>query len=89
MLSRSSLIFLQRIDPIKDFENIGNIPCARSSLLYGIGGGAGIGAVRFLSSRRKAGETGRAERTRDWLSGKLGNRSFHSNIYIYMVSMLA
>ncbi|OCF41376.1 hypothetical protein I317_04767 [Kwoniella heveanensis CBS 569] len=41
-----------RIRPKEDFENIGKIPCARNSLLYGIAGGAGIGAVRFLGSRR-------------------------------------
>ncbi|WVF70777.1 hypothetical protein IAT40_005571 [Kwoniella sp. CBS 6097] len=43
---------LRRIRPKEDFENIGKIPCARNSLLYGIAGGAGIGAVRFLGSRR-------------------------------------
>ncbi|WVQ97136.1 hypothetical protein IAU59_004246 [Kwoniella sp. CBS 9459] len=43
---------LKRIRPKEDFENIGKIPCARNSLLYGIAGGAGIGAVRFLGSRR-------------------------------------
>ncbi len=31
-----------------DFKNIGKIPCARSSFLYGIGGGATVGALRFL-----------------------------------------
>ncbi|KAK8865838.1 hypothetical protein IAR55_000986 [Kwoniella newhampshirensis] len=43
---------LKRIRPLEDFENIGKIPCARNSLLYGIAGGTGIGAVRFLGSRR-------------------------------------
>ncbi|CAG8551670.1 14814_t:CDS:2 [Funneliformis mosseae] len=32
----------------QDFENIGKIPCARKSFLYGIGGGATIGSLRFL-----------------------------------------
>ncbi|GFZ52380.1 hypothetical protein JCM24511_10153 [Saitozyma sp. JCM 24511] len=43
---------LQRVDVARDLENIGQIPCARNSLLYGIAGGAGVGAVRFISSRR-------------------------------------
>ncbi|KAK6905505.1 hypothetical protein I203_106334 [Kwoniella mangroviensis CBS 8507] len=43
---------LARIRPKEDFENIGKIPCARNSLLYGIAGGAGLGAVRFLGSRK-------------------------------------
>ena len=42
----------QRIDVVHDFENIGSIPCARTSLLYGIAGGSGVGAVRYLGSRR-------------------------------------
>ena len=42
---------LQRLNVRRDLENIGSIPCARTSLLYGIGGGAGIGAVRYLSLR--------------------------------------
>ncbi|WWD17977.1 hypothetical protein CI109_102423 [Kwoniella shandongensis] len=41
-----------RIRVVEDLENIGKIPCARNSLLYGIAGGAGVGAVRFLGSRR-------------------------------------
>ncbi|KAG8754985.1 hypothetical protein FRC12_011033 [Ceratobasidium sp. 428] len=28
------------------------MPCARESLLYGIGTGAGVGGIRYLSSRR-------------------------------------
>ncbi|WVN85859.1 uncharacterized protein L203_101011 [Cryptococcus depauperatus CBS 7841] len=43
---------LSRINPKHDFENIGQVPCARKSLLYGIAGGAGLGAVRFLGSRQ-------------------------------------
>ncbi|EAL22171.1 hypothetical protein CNBC3090 [Cryptococcus deneoformans B-3501A] len=35
---------LRRIDPRQDLENIGKIPCARNSLLYGIAGGVGVGA---------------------------------------------
>ncbi|ODN84329.1 hypothetical protein L202_00303 [Cryptococcus amylolentus CBS 6039] len=41
-----------RIKPKNDLENLGKMPCARNSLLYGIAGGTGIGAVRFLGSRR-------------------------------------
>nr|KIR48882.1 hypothetical protein I312_01952 [Cryptococcus bacillisporus CA1280] len=33
-----------RINPKQDLENIGQIPCARNSLLYGIAGGVGVGA---------------------------------------------
>ncbi|KIR30364.1 hypothetical protein I307_03473 [Cryptococcus deuterogattii 99/473] len=33
-----------RINPKQDLENIGKIPCARNSLLYGIAGGVGVGA---------------------------------------------
>ncbi|QRV92464.1 hypothetical protein RhiJN_20482 [Ceratobasidium sp. AG-Ba] len=43
---------IKRIDPIDDFRRIPSMPCARESLLYGIGTGAGIGGIRFLSSRR-------------------------------------
>ncbi|WOO83787.1 Cytochrome c oxidase assembly protein cox20, mitochondrial [Vanrija pseudolonga] len=35
-----------------DFEHMGQWPCVRNALMYGIAGGAGIGAVRFLGSRR-------------------------------------
>jgi len=34
----------------KDFENVPSIPCARNSLLYGIGGGTAIGCTRYLTS---------------------------------------
>ncbi|WWC58385.1 uncharacterized protein I303_100925 [Kwoniella dejecticola CBS 10117] len=43
---------MKRIRPAEDFQNIGKIPCARNSLLYGIAGGTGLGAVRFLGSRK-------------------------------------
>ncbi|CAG8522629.1 10420_t:CDS:10 [Funneliformis caledonium] len=33
----------------QDFENIGKIPCARKSFLYGIGGGATVGSLRTSS----------------------------------------
>ncbi|KAG2174794.1 hypothetical protein INT43_005856 [Umbelopsis isabellina] len=45
---------------IEDLKNVPQIPCARNSLLYGIGmyiirekhcGGAGFGAIRFLAKR--------------------------------------
>ncbi|CAE6458240.1 unnamed protein product [Rhizoctonia solani] len=41
----------KRIDPVQDFKRIPSMPCARESLLYGIGTGAGIGGIRFVSSR--------------------------------------
>lgn len=37
-----------------DFEHMGQWPCVRNALMYGIVGGAGIGAVRFLGSRRRS-----------------------------------
>ncbi|CAE6493271.1 unnamed protein product [Rhizoctonia solani] len=42
---------LKRIDPVEDFKRIPSMPCARESLLYGIGTGAGIGGIRFMGSR--------------------------------------
>ncbi|CAM0140251.1 hypothetical protein VKS41_005940 [Umbelopsis sp. WA50703] len=36
---------------IEDLKSVPQIPCARNSLLYGIGGGAGFGAIRFLAKR--------------------------------------
>ncbi len=44
-------LILQRIKPTEDLKNIGNVPCARSALLTGMAGGAGFGAVTFLSRR--------------------------------------
>lgn len=41
----------KRIDPVADFKRIPSMPCARESLLYGIGTGAGIGGIRYVSSR--------------------------------------
>jgi len=41
---------LKTIKPVEDLKNVGNIPCGRDSLLYGIGGGVGIGCLRFLGS---------------------------------------
>jgi len=41
----------QRIDIKQEFQNLDKIPCIRNSLLYGIGGGTGIGAIRFLGTR--------------------------------------
>ncbi|KAI5119950.1 hypothetical protein M0805_002139 [Coniferiporia weirii] len=40
----------QRIS-LDDFRHIGEIPCARNSLLMGIGAGAGIGFVRGFNSK--------------------------------------
>ncbi|CAE6415664.1 unnamed protein product [Rhizoctonia solani] len=42
---------IKRIDPVQDFKRIPSMPCARESLMYGIGTGAGIGGIRFISSR--------------------------------------
>nr|CAG8457982.1 15822_t:CDS:10 [Entrophospora candida] len=32
---------------IEDFKNIGKIPCARDSFLYGVSGGIGVGAFKY------------------------------------------
>ena len=34
-------------------EDFSRVPCIRNALLYGLGGGIGIGAVRFFGSGRK------------------------------------
>ncbi|CAO3630000.1 unnamed protein product [Cunninghamella blakesleeana] len=36
---------------VEDFKDIGKIPCARNSLLYGIGAAFGLGAIRFILKR--------------------------------------
>jgi cytochrome c oxidase assembly protein subunit 20 len=39
---------------MEDISKIGETPCARSSLLYGIGGGSALGAVRYIGSRSES-----------------------------------
>jgi cytochrome c oxidase assembly protein subunit 20 len=39
---------------VDDVKNAAYMPCARSSLLYGIGGGLVVGCVHFLTRRRVA-----------------------------------
>ncbi|KAI5481833.1 hypothetical protein MNV49_000110 [Pseudohyphozyma bogoriensis] len=39
------------IDPVKDLKNLPTMPCARTSLMFGIVAGVSIGAVRFLFAR--------------------------------------
>jgi len=39
----------KRLSPREDLERIGEIPCARNSLLSGIASGVGVGVVRGLS----------------------------------------
>ncbi|KAH8114717.1 hypothetical protein DFH11DRAFT_1726721 [Phellopilus nigrolimitatus] len=41
----------RRISLKDDLKHIGEVPCARSSLLMGIGAGAGIGVVRGFNSK--------------------------------------
>ncbi|ORX43853.1 hypothetical protein DM01DRAFT_1387022 [Hesseltinella vesiculosa] len=36
---------------LEELKDIGKIPCARTSLLYGIGAGFGIAALRFITKR--------------------------------------
>ncbi|KAK1923585.1 hypothetical protein DB88DRAFT_304640 [Papiliotrema laurentii] len=43
---------IKMINVKDDFQNLGQTPCVRTSLLYGIGGGIGLGAVRAFASGR-------------------------------------
>ncbi|KAI8100111.1 uncharacterized protein BX664DRAFT_355455 [Halteromyces radiatus] len=36
---------------LEEFKDIGKIPCARTSLLYGMGAAFGLGGIRFLIKR--------------------------------------
>lgn len=36
---------------LEDFKEVNRIPCARNALLYGMGAGVAMGAIRFLSKR--------------------------------------
>ncbi|KAI8068325.1 hypothetical protein BC940DRAFT_299707 [Gongronella butleri] len=36
---------------VEEFKDIGKIPCARTSLLYGMGAAFGIAAIRFITKR--------------------------------------
>jgi len=42
---------IKRVSPYDDMQRIGEIPCARNSLLSGIASGVGIGVIRGLSVR--------------------------------------
>ncbi|KAL1916136.1 uncharacterized protein VTP21DRAFT_6140 [Calcarisporiella thermophila] len=44
----SSLTDAVKTISLSDFQNIGRMPCARSSLLYGIGSGFGVGGIHYL-----------------------------------------
>ncbi|KAH7927778.1 hypothetical protein BV22DRAFT_1006240 [Leucogyrophana mollusca] len=39
-----------RVSIFDDFQRIGEIPCARNSLLSGIASGAGVGVIRAMSA---------------------------------------
>ncbi|KAH9065455.1 hypothetical protein EDB87DRAFT_1595954 [Lactarius vividus] len=41
----------KRLSPREDLQRIGEIPCARNSLLSGIASGVGVGVIRGLSVR--------------------------------------
>jgi len=43
---------LKRINLSKDLQNATQIPCFRNSMLWGIGGGVGVGAVRAIWTSR-------------------------------------
>ncbi|KAH7885256.1 hypothetical protein F5I97DRAFT_1352984 [Phlebopus sp. FC_14] len=40
----------KRISIVDDFQRLGEIPCARNSLLSGIASGAGVGVIRGMSA---------------------------------------
>ncbi|OAD67496.1 hypothetical protein PHYBLDRAFT_151404 [Phycomyces blakesleeanus NRRL 1555(-)] len=37
---------------LEDFKDVPKIPCARNAMLYGMGAGTGVGAVRYLMKQR-------------------------------------
>ncbi|CAO3596483.1 unnamed protein product, partial [Absidia cylindrospora] len=36
---------------LEEFKDVGKIPCARTSLMYGMGAAFGLGAIRFILKR--------------------------------------
>lgn len=48
-------LIIQRLGK-NDFDRFDKIPCIRTSLLYGIGAGVGLGAVRIFGSGRMSTE---------------------------------
>ncbi|GAA5926591.1 Cox20p [Sporobolomyces koalae] len=42
---------VKTINPVQDLQKLPSMPCARSSLLFGIVAGASIGGLRFIFSR--------------------------------------
>ncbi|GAA5970657.1 hypothetical protein JCM3765_001184 [Sporobolomyces pararoseus] len=42
---------VKTINPVQDLQRLPSMPCARSSLLFGIVAGASIGGLRFIFSR--------------------------------------
>ncbi|KAF9221607.1 hypothetical protein BS17DRAFT_785040 [Gyrodon lividus] len=40
----------KRISVVDDFQRLGEMPCARNSLLSGIASGAGVGVIRAMST---------------------------------------
>ncbi|GAA6021406.1 hypothetical protein JCM11491_006698 [Sporobolomyces phaffii] len=42
---------VKTINPVQDLQRLPSMPCARTSLLFGIAAGAAVGGLRFLFSR--------------------------------------
>jgi len=42
---------VKTINPVQDLQRLPSMPCARTSLLFGIVAGASIGGLRFVFSR--------------------------------------
>ncbi|KAF8518909.1 hypothetical protein JB92DRAFT_2901168 [Gautieria morchelliformis] len=50
-LAKDVKLAVKRINLAEDFSNIGQMPCARTSLLSGIASGVGIGFMRGINAR--------------------------------------
>ncbi|KAF7722579.1 hypothetical protein EC973_002932 [Apophysomyces ossiformis] len=37
---------------MEDFKDLNRIPCARNSLLYGMGAGLGLGSIRYIATSK-------------------------------------
>ncbi|KAG0169103.1 hypothetical protein DFQ28_002289 [Apophysomyces sp. BC1034] len=37
---------------LEDFKDVNRIPCARNSILYGMGAGLGLGSIRYIATSK-------------------------------------
>ncbi|KAJ8291760.1 Cytochrome c oxidase assembly protein cox20, mitochondrial [Rhodotorula toruloides] len=59
------------ISPLTDLQRLPSMPCARTSLLFGIVAGASIGGMRFVFSRAGRRGTSRGDMASPW--GEVGS----------------